>query len=327
VIFSEAAELFPLVHHRISAAVDDLDASPTVQEAVRELVMMPSDEEAMLSVPLLVHAAETGDPKPAVPISSIHLLWWNAAHVFDDFIDGGQTNYSRTLPSGTALMAAVVCGSSLPMNIATRDFPATLIPGMVGEFFSAWTFSNDGQIRDLNGTPGGTSRDAILQTYRHKNGVPYGAVCAMAAYLAGVEERRVALWRQFGTILGLVGQFRNDQEDLVTGRDEDLANGTATYLLSHLLNTLSLTTEKAEVIDLVGRACRCDEARSRLKTLMLRPATLEGYFDQITSLRDKALDTLGHLGRDNPYLNELHRIVCESSTMLPPLQARLANVG
>lgn len=313
---AEVTELFPAIHDRISSAVDALGACPSVRDGLHELAVMLPDEEAMLSVPLLVHACESGDPKPAVPVASLHLLWWAAAHVFDDFIDDGRTDYSDTLRSGEALLAAVVCGSAVPTNIILGDFPAALLPDMVGEFFAIWTMSNDGQTHDIQGVPGHTGREQVLHTYRQKNGVPYGTACAMAARLAGAGHDRVKLWRRFGTTLGLVGQFRNDQEDIVSGRDEDLVNGTATYLLAHLLDHLADPREKAAVVDLLGRARESTDARAAMKDLMLRPSVLDGYFRQVEALRRDALDVLGALGSDDRYVDGLRQILQRSTAPL-----------
>jgi hypothetical protein len=118
------AYLFPSIRDRVNRAIEQLDSSPAVQAAARTLVGIDPVEPAMLSVPLLVHAAETGDPEPAVPISAIHYLWWRAAHV---------------------LIAAVVGGTALPAAIAVSDLPATILPNAVNDFFAAWIFSNDGQ--------------------------------------------------------------------------------------------------------------------------------------------------------------------------------------
>ncbi|MCS4558769.1 class 1 isoprenoid biosynthesis enzyme, partial [Shewanella sp. C32] len=77
-----------------------------------------------------------------------------------------------------------------------------------------------------------------MATYAHKSGAVYGMACAMAARLAaGTGPAEIDPWRRFGQLLGLLAQFRNDADDLRSGRYEDLRNGTATYLLVHLLHS------------------------------------------------------------------------------------------
>ena len=185
-------DLFPLVRRRIDRALLGLGPVADIQDATRRLLTTLPDEPAMLAVPLLVHAVETGAPAPAVPVSAVHRLWWTAAHVFDDWIDHGETRYLGGLSPGAGLMAAVVCGLSLPALIAVEDFPGSVLPEMIREFSLAWLESNDGQLRDLGGWPAGTDRQAILLTYRHKTGAAYGAACAMAATLSGCAPERSA---------------------------------------------------------------------------------------------------------------------------------------
>jgi heptaprenyl diphosphate synthase len=286
-------------------------------EAARQVATLLPDEEAMLTVPLLVHGAETGDPRPAVPVSAMHLLWWTSAHVFDDVIDGGVTHYSATLTSGAAVMASVVCGSTLPVDIARHDVPLTIRADVLADFFTGWTLANDGQIRDLRGVTGGADLNEVLDIYRRKTGAPYGAACSMAARLAGASESRAQGWWEFGAKLGTVGQLRNDQEDMVTGRDEDLINGTATYLLLHLLNTLPEQRAKDHVRTLAERARHDARARAELKDLMIGGETGASYLEQMTRLGDEAHQALDALHLAGEYVDGLHRLVTAAATPVP----------
>jgi roadblock/LC7 domain-containing protein len=309
--------LFPMVRERICAAVEEFDSTDEVQAAVRGLLTTRHDEPAMLAVPILVHAAEAGSAEPAVPISSIHLLWWTAAHVFDDFIDGGVTEYAGGLSSGEALMAAVVCGAALPASIAARDFPSTVLPAMISDFSSAWIMSNDGQIRDINGVAGRTDSDGVLVAYRNKNGAAYGAVCAMSARLAGCSAERAARWRRFGEALGFLGQFRNDQEDLVSGRDEDLRNGTVTYLLSHLLDSTRDADRRRRLIELTALARKSREARSEVKAAMLTPVIVRGYLRQVDVLRRQAHQALDVVGIEPRLAEPIRTFIDDAAAPVP----------
>ena len=308
--------LFPLIHRRIRRALEDLSALPAIQQSASRLVHMLPEESAILSVPLLVYATETGNPGQAVPISAIHALWWTAAHIFDDYIDHGDTAYPCQASSGDPLMAAVACGLSLPALIAVDDFPHTVLPQMIREFSYAWLISNNGQIRDLNTDRSLTGPQAILLTYQQKTGAAYGAASAMAASLSGCSHARRAQWTDFGQALGLLGQFRNDQEDLVSGRDEDLKNGTATFLLHCLLESVS-DAPRRHVLSLLTQARLSPDSRSELKQLMLMPDVVEAYSRQIDILRCSALRKLDLLCPDNGYGQMLCELVEQAATRLP----------
>ena len=313
-------DLFPLVHRRIDRALLGLGRVADIEDATRRLLTTLPDEPVMLAVPLLVHAVETGDPEPAVPVSAVHRLWWTAAHVFDDWIDHCETRYPRGLSPGAALMAAVVCGLSLPALIAVEDFPGSVLPEMIREFSFAWLESNDGQVRDLAGRPGGTDRQAILLTYRHKTGAAYGAACAMAATLSGCAPERSSRWREFGQTLGELGQFRNDQEDLAGGRDEDLRNGTATFLLACLLETAA-DGPRRRILELLPRARDSAEVRATLRRAMLAPGVVGACLGQVAALRSSALEQLDQLGAGGAYGSMLRGFVEEAAVPLPLLAA------
>jgi heptaprenyl diphosphate synthase len=221
-------------------------------------------------------------------------------------------------------MAAVVCGMSLPTIIAAQDFPGTLLPDMIREFSSAWTVSNDGQIRDLQTVPEEANCRRVLTTYRHKTGAAYGAVSAMAARLGGCIDMRSTLWRRFGETLGCVGQFRNDQEDFVSGRDEDLKNGTATFLLYCLLDSLGESGRRHH-LGLLRHARTSAVAREEVKQAMLTPDVIGVYFGHVDALRVEALGLLDALDADGANGHRLRELVEQAATPVPLFAAAALN--
>jgi heptaprenyl diphosphate synthase len=116
-------------------------------------------------------------------------------------------------------------------------------------------------------------------------------------------------------------QLVNDQRDLATERDEDLRNGTATYLLVHLLSSVS-TARRAELIGLRGQARTSEEARAELKQAMLAADIVSSYAERIQPIVRAARDTLVSLGGDPQCVTELAGLIDETISYFPQFQLR-----
>lgn len=146
-------------------------------------------------------------------------------------------------------------------------------------------------------------------------------ITAMAAELAGVEQGRAELWREFGNVFGILWQIFNDQEDILSGRDEDLLNGTVTYLLACALEEASPeATER--VLGLHAAARNSARSRAELTDVLLTPAVLGRYEKDIDEFRAEAHRILDELGGDEAYVPVLRHLVDQSARML--LQPRSA---
>jgi heptaprenyl diphosphate synthase len=179
----------------------------------------------------------------------------------------------------------------------------------------------EGQLSDLRGDAATATRDSVVTAYRGKPGAPFSMVTAMAAELAGVEKERVELWRDFGDVFGILWQLFNDQENILSGRNEDLLNGTVTYLLACTLDT-SASPSAERVLRLRADARNSHDARAELIDTLLAPDVLGRYEDDINEFRGEAHRILDDLGGDEPYLSVMRNLVDDSSRML--LRADLA---
>jgi geranylgeranyl pyrophosphate synthase len=320
-------ELLTEVRRCVDHAVERLDSTDRLRSAVRTLIALAPPEPAMVSVPLLVHRAETGCARPAVPVAAAHYLWWVAAHVFDDVIDHATTAYTEQITAEESVMAAVVCGSALPTRVLADGFDTSTAVPVVTEFFWAWIHSNEGQLLDVAGKPGTASSQDVLNTYRRKNGAPYGMACALAARVAGVDDRQVARWREFGVLLGMLGQFRNDQEDVASSRDEDLRNQTATYLLTHLLDSAEDPDGRADLVQLVDQAPHSDAARNGLHSRLLHADHLRGYLARVAELRGEVYAALHATGRTGGAVRALEGFVEQAAEPVGPFALGLAADG
>ncbi|MFF3290686.1 hypothetical protein [Streptomyces sp. NPDC003023] len=268
-------------------------------------------------LPLLVHGAETGAPGPAVPLAVVHDLWWTSACYLDDVADGNSSIVAGgAMSASEALLASVVTGHVLPLRVL-RSLPApeAVRGALTDEALACAAAAAEGQLADVRGDAAGATRGSVLAAYRGKSSAPFAMITAMAATLAGADARRTGLWRDFGAVFGILWQLFNDQEDMVSGRHEDLLNGTVTYLVACALD--GGASEPAErVLSLHAAARGSQAARAAFGALLRSPSNLRRYAADLAGFRSDAHRLLTELGGDAEYLPVLRQLVDRASGML-----------
>ncbi|MEU3666095.1 polyprenyl synthetase family protein [Streptomyces virginiae] len=309
----------------IETALDRLGPiATTTKNSVAKLLEQRKLRHPLSVLPLLAHAIETGNPGPAVPLSAVHLLWWTSACYLDDLADANGASISGELTEDEALLASVITGNALPIQIIlAQDLPDAAHGALITEILNGWIIGVDGQIEDMRGDIGSASRKSVVETYRGKSGAPFGMITAMAAIFSGTTDERIELWREFGYVFGILWQIFNDQEDILSGRDEDLLNGTVTYLLASVLEDAS-PLSREHILGLCAAAGRSRQARAELAGILRAPLALDRYRAEIDAFRAEAYRILDELGGDQAYQPVLRNLVDHASQML--LEAELRPV-
>ncbi|WP_327725320.1 polyprenyl synthetase family protein [Streptomyces europaeiscabiei] len=306
------------LHRRVSSDIDAeitaaLESLGPSSEAVRRSISGLLDHQRMkypLSVlPLLVHAAETGFLGPAVPLGAVHVLWWTSACFLDDLADSHGARIPAGLGTEEALLVSVLGGHALPIRIVqAQPVPDAVRNALTVEIVNCCIDAVEGQLRDLRGDSENPSRDAVVAACRGKSGAPFSMITTMAALLADAGPERTELWREFGRTFGVLWQLFNDQEDLLSGREEDLRNGTATYLLACALEETPAGS-RTRVVELGVAARSSERARAELRALLLDPVVLRRFEKDLAVFRDEAHRVLGELGGDETYMPALRQLV------------------
>ncbi|WP_030845329.1 polyprenyl synthetase family protein [Streptomyces sp. NRRL F-4474] len=301
----------------IETALDRLGpVAATTRNSVAKLLEQRKLRHPLSVLPLLTHAIETGNPGPAVPLSAVHLLWWTSACYLDDLADADGASISGELTEDEALLASVITGNALPIQIIlAQDLPGAAHGALISEILNGWIIGVDGQIDDMRGNVCSASRKSVVETYRRKSGAPFGMITAMAAIFSGTTAEKVELWREFGYVFGILWQIFNDQEDILSGRDEDLLNGTVTYLLASVLEDAS-PLSREHILGLCAAASRSHQARRELASLLRTPVALDRYRAEIDGFRAEAYRILDELGGDEAYQPVLRNLVDHASQML-----------
>ncbi|MFE7180787.1 polyprenyl synthetase family protein [Streptomyces erythrochromogenes] len=301
----------------IETALDRLGpVAATTRNSVAKLLEQRKLRHPLSVLPLLTHAIETGNPGPALPLSAVHLLWWTSACYLDDLADANGASISGELTEDEALLASVITGNALPLQIIlAQDLPEGAHGALITEILNGWIIGVDGQIDDMRGDICSASRKSVVETYRGKSGAPFGMITAMAAIFSGTTDEKIELWREFGYVFGILWQIFNDQEDILSGRDEDLLNGTVTYLLASVLEDAS-PLSREHILGLCAAASRSHQARTELASLLRTPVALGRYRAEIDGFRAEAYRILDELGGDEGYQPVLRNLVDHASQML-----------
>ncbi|MER6612660.1 polyprenyl synthetase family protein [Streptomyces xantholiticus] len=292
-------------------------AAGELQNAVAGLLRHQKFKYPLSVLPLLVHGAETGASGPAVPLAVVHDLWWTSACYLDDVADGNSSIVaSGAMSADAALLASVVTGHVLPIHVLrSLPVPEPIRGALTDEALACAAAAAEGQLVDLRGDAVGAAPESVLDAYRGKSSAPFGMITAMAAILAEADTDRTGLWRDFGSVFGVLWQLFNDQEDMLSGRNEDLLNGTVTYLLACALDGGSPAPAE-RILALHADARESTAARCELAGLLRAPANLDRYGRELAAFRDEAHRVLTELDGDTEYVPVLRQLVDRSSRLL-----------
>ncbi|MFD7834923.1 polyprenyl synthetase family protein [Streptomyces sp. NPDC059761] len=315
----------PDIQAELEAAVSSLtpaSGSGAARNAVGKLLRHQKMRHPLSVLPMMVHAIETGNPGPAAPLAAVHVLWWTSACYLDDLADGHGTTASDSMSQDEALLASVLSGTVLPIRIIrSLPVPPAVQVALTAEVATGWAVGTEGQLTDIGADADRATRNSVIETYRGKSGGPYSMVTAMAAILSGASDERVELWREFGYIFGILWQLFNDQEDILTGRNEDLRNGTVTYLLTCALDGAPTPGAREGILGHSAAARDCGRARAELGRILLAPDVLDRYAADLDAFRGEAHRLLTALGGDERHLPVMRHLVDHAARML--LRARL----
>lgn len=307
---SHLREVFPRVRRYLDTFIDRLYGTrhPILHAALKTLVARGRRDPQEFALPLLVHGAIRGGTEPAVPVAAVHALWWRAANALDDLADGDAGPRTYGMDRGAALTAVLECGYGLPLRVlAALPAPEPLRRVLAADYLESWSAATDGQLGDLLNDPREVGPEEVCEVYRKKSGAVYAMACVLTARLAhgarsavpGPEADEVAAWGEFGEILGILAQLRNDHEDLRDGAGSDLRNGTATYRLAQLLHgTGSAAGERARL--LVGRAAVSEPHHRELTALLRSPEVARPCNRLLAGLRHRAHGLLDVLSPGSP---------------------------
>jgi heptaprenyl diphosphate synthase len=272
--------------------------------------------DGIIALPLLVHGAYTGNPRPAAPAAVAHMLWWVTARYLDDLTDAGERTDKGDSASGLLAVVGIACHLCAEvLDAACPDDPARALY-LRRELSRSWHSALSGQLADLTADPTTATCDEVLASYRGKTGAPYAMSAAMGAIFAGCDTELVDAWRGFGERFGVLRQLLNDQRDLASGRNEDLRNHTATYLMVHFLRSLP-ESERATARALLAECAESATARAQLAEWLTDPTQLHSLAASVRPLIDELHTSIDDLTEAPEFASGLHDLVHDTVNLYP----------
>ena len=271
---------------------------------------VPNEYFSPTHLPLLVHAAITGDDLPALPLATACTLLWAGAELYDNLTDGDLTGpWQQGLPFEVTLTAMSLI-SVVPAIIAGLNVPDDRRAGMLSDLAPVLLQMFDGQWRDLTFT-GSREPDpsAVETSVVGKNGRPMSFFAGSAAHLAGVRRETQTAYVSYGLALGVVSQLQSDHWELFfSERKRDLEHGTRTLQIALYLQSLSAPA-RGEFVALLERARTQTEARSAVCARLRRLDVLRPWMDVVVRYARDAEEALDAADAADPAAAILRRLI------------------
>ena len=218
-----------------------------IPESLRALISLEfgqgrgENEVAPLSparLPLLVHAAVTGDDRPAVPLAGACALVYLGADLFDNLGDDELPGCWDGHDTAQVTLAAAVLLGPMPylaLEQLEADDAARWRTGR--ELTHALAVISGGQHQDLAnaGRVDVTLEGARLVAER-KGGEEFRGFARAAAVFAGADARGVDAYGDFAAAIGTAAVIASDVADIWDPtRGNDLRNATRSLPIVHAL--------------------------------------------------------------------------------------------
>jgi geranylgeranyl pyrophosphate synthase len=213
-----------------------------------------------IQLPFLVHAAITGDERPAHHVAEACTLLYFGADLFDNLIDEElSASWDARDPAEASLAATTLLAAAPHIALArlqdqgvtperlwrlTHLFAETLLRMSAGEH-------EDVLLTGLADVKPEMCRDMI----ERKSGAEFALFAKAGAMLATEVEGVIQQYAAFGRCLGMASQLRSDVWDIWGAEtSKDLLNGRPTLPVVHALSALQ--AESRGRLQLLLRAAR-----------------------------------------------------------------------
>ena len=233
-------------------------------------------EMSSVQLPLLVHAAITGDERPALPVAGACTLLYLGADLFDSILDHElPPSWQAREPSEASLAATTLLGALPQLAIARlqeRGTPPERLWTLAHLFADYGLRMGAGQYEDLL-LPSleNVSIEDSRAMAEHKSGAEYALFATAGATLATEDSSALEAYAAFGSCFGIAQQLINDAQDIWGHkRGQDLSNGKRTLPVVHALSTLG------------------GERRERLQELLAAASQSREYHDGVRKLLAEA---------------------------------------
>jgi geranylgeranyl pyrophosphate synthase len=314
----------------VFASLEQLIKTLPVPPAHRELIWVHLDAgrgRAMalpgvpaIQLPLLVHAAITGEERPAHPLAEACTLLYFGVDLFDNLIDDELSpSWDNRDPAEASLAATTLLAAAPQLALARlREYgvPPERLWELARLFSETLLAMSAGEHEDVLLTGRVDVRPEMCRgMIERKSGAEFALFAKAGAMLATEDEWVIEQYAALGRCLGIASQLRSDVWDLYGAEwSRDLINGKCTLPVVHALSTLQ-GEDRGRLLGLLGAARESAEHHDEVRTLLAATGSIRHTTLVIEVYLRRARDNLAATSPLEPAAQALRTLLDEVSLL------------
>lgn len=267
-----------------------------------------------IQLPLLVHAAITGDEEPALPVAGACTLLYLGADLFDNLIDDELPPSWHARDPAEPSLAATTLLAALPQlalaRLREQGTPSAQLWGLTHLFAETLLTMSAGEHEDLlfadRENVGSEMCRAMVE---RKSGSEYALFARAGAMLATEDPTVIENYAAFGLCLGTARQICTDVWDIWKGESSpDLLNGKRTLPIVHALYT-SRGESRKRLQDLLKAVREGARRHDEVRRVLLAAGSIDYTALIVGVYRRRARDYLAAASPREPAAQDLRNLL------------------
>ncbi len=251
-----------------------------------------------IQLPLLVHAAITGDERPALPVAAACTLLYLGADLLDNVIDRELPPSWQARDPAEAHLAAATLLAAVPQlalaRLREQGAPPATLCALAQLFAETLLAMSAGEHEDVLYT-GREDVDGPMcrAMAERKSGAEVALFASAGATLATDDPALIEKYAAFGMCLGTSRQILSDAVDIWKGDNgRDLLNGKRTLPIVHALRALP-DDPRARLLDLLEAIRGGAQLHGEVRKVLLAAGSVHYTALVAEDYRRRADDRLG----------------------------------
>ena len=265
-------------------------------------------------VPLLVHAAVTGDERPAVPVAAACTALYLGVDLQDSILDHElPPSWHDRDQAGAGLIAATLLGSLPQLSIARlrqQGAPPATLWALARQFADTLLAVMAGQHEDLLlQDPESVSLEDSRAMIERKSGSAGALLARAGATLATEDSSTIEAYAAFGQCCGVAKQLINDVYGIWgEAASQDLSNGRPTFPIVHALTVLD-GDRRGRLRELLAGARESAERHDEVRALLAAAGSVRYTASIVWLYREQARKHLAAASPRRPAGRELEMLL------------------
>ncbi|QIN81811.1 hypothetical protein GBA63_03520 [Rubrobacter tropicus] len=282
---------------------------------------------AAVQVPLLVHAAVTGDEEPAIPVAAACTALHLGGQLQDGILDDELSPFWYARGTGITTLAATTLLGSLPQRSIDRlrlqGAPPDRLWALARRFADALLAAMAGQHEDLIFPDlKDVSLEECLAMVGRKSGAPTALLASSGATLATGDSSRIEAFAAFGLCYGVAKQLINDVHGIWgEAASQDLLNGRRPFPVVHALTVLD-GDRREELRGLLALSRETKRRHDGVRAMLEAAGSVRYTASMVWLHRERAKRHLAVASPQEPAGREL-RSLLDGLTILPKAEGAL----